>query len=287
MILQKLKQAAEDYLGEKVTEAVITVPAYFNDAQRQATKDAGKIAGLEVEAHRQRADRGGAGLRPRQEEGRDHRGLRLRRRHLRHLDPRGRRRRGRGQVHQRRHPPRRRRHRPARSSTGSLDEFKKDQGIDLGKDKMALQRLKEAAEKAKIELSTAHGDRDQPAVHHRRRLGPEAPATCTLTRAKLEQLIDDLVERSLGPCRQALKDAGVDAERDRRGGAGRRLDPHAGGPGAGQGVLRQGAAQGREPGRGRGHRRRRPGRRARAATSRTCCCSTSPRCRSASRPWAA
>ena len=113
MILQKLKQAAEDYLGEKVERAVITVPAYFNDAQRQATKDAGRIAGLDGRAPGQRAHRGGARLRPRQEEGRDDRRLRLRRRHLRHLDPRGRRGRGRGQGHQRRHPPRRRQHRPA------------------------------------------------------------------------------------------------------------------------------------------------------------------------------
>ena len=113
MILGKLKEAAEAYLGEKVTQAVITVPAYFNDSQRQATKDAGKIAGLEVDAHHQRADRGRAGLRARQEEGRDHRGLRLRRRHVRHLDPRSRRRRGRGEVDQRRHAPGRRQHRPA------------------------------------------------------------------------------------------------------------------------------------------------------------------------------
>ena len=114
MILQKLKTAAEDYLGEKVTDAVITVPAYFNDAQRQATKDAGKIAGPQRPAHRQRADRGGAGLRPRQEEGRNDRRLRLRRRHVRHLDPRGRRRRRRGEGDQRRHASRRRRPRSAR-----------------------------------------------------------------------------------------------------------------------------------------------------------------------------
>ena len=113
MILQKLKQAAEEYLGQPVSKAVITVPAYFNDAQRQATKDAGQIAGLEVDAHRQRADRGGARLRPRQEEGRDHRRLRLRRRHVRHLDPRSRRRRRRGQGDQRRHAPRRRQPRSA------------------------------------------------------------------------------------------------------------------------------------------------------------------------------
>ena len=107
----KLKKAAEDYLGEKVTEAVITVPAYFNDAQRQATKDAGRIAGPRRQAHRQRADGGGARLRPRQEEGRGHRRLRLRRRHVRHLDPRGRRQRRAGHLDQRRHAPRRRRHR--------------------------------------------------------------------------------------------------------------------------------------------------------------------------------
>ena len=110
-VLQKLKKAAEDYLGEKVTEAVITVPAYFNDAQRQATKDAGRIAGPRRQAHHQRADGGRARLRPRQEEERDHRRLRLRRRHVRHLDPRGRRQRRAGHLDQRRHAPRRRRHR--------------------------------------------------------------------------------------------------------------------------------------------------------------------------------
>ncbi len=106
MVLQKLKAAAEDYLGDKVEKAVITVPAYFNDAQRQATKDAGQIAGPRGAAPGQRAHRRGAGLRAGQEEGRDHRRLRLRRRHVRHLDPRGRRGRGRGEVDQRRHPPR-------------------------------------------------------------------------------------------------------------------------------------------------------------------------------------
>ena len=113
LVLQKMKQTAEDYLGEKVTEAVVTVPAYFNDSQRQATKDAGRIAGLERPAHHQRAHRGGARLRPRQEEGREDRRLRPRRRHVRHLDPRARRRRLRGQGHQRRHLPRRRGLRPA------------------------------------------------------------------------------------------------------------------------------------------------------------------------------
>jgi molecular chaperone DnaK len=103
------RRRAEAYLGETVEKAVITVPAYFNDSQRQATKDAGKIAGLEGQAHHQRADRGRAGLRPGQEEGREDRGLRPRRRHLRHLDPRRRGRRLRGARDQRRHAPRRRR----------------------------------------------------------------------------------------------------------------------------------------------------------------------------------
>jgi molecular chaperone DnaK len=101
MILQKLKNAAEEYLGTSVTKAVITVPAYFNDAQRQATKEAGKIAGPRGDAHRQRADGGCAGVRARQEEGRDDRRLRLRRRHIRHFDSRGGRRGRRGQGHER------------------------------------------------------------------------------------------------------------------------------------------------------------------------------------------
>ncbi len=113
MILQKMKQTAEDYLGETVTEAVITVPAYFNDAQRQATKDAGTHRRPGREAHHQRADRRRARLRAREEEGGEDRRLRSGRRHLRCLDPRARRGRVRGQVDQRRYPPGRRRLRPA------------------------------------------------------------------------------------------------------------------------------------------------------------------------------
>ena len=108
MILAKLKADAEAYLGETVTEAVITVPAYFNDSQRQATKDAGKIAGLDVQAHHQRTDRLRPGLRPGQEEERNHPGLRPGRRYLRCLHSGSGRRRDRGQVHQRRYPPGRR-----------------------------------------------------------------------------------------------------------------------------------------------------------------------------------
>jgi molecular chaperone DnaK (HSP70) len=117
-ILQKMKETAEAYLGEKVEQAVITVPAYFNDAQRQATKDAGKIAGLGA-AHHQRADCCRARLRPRQEDGiEDHRRVRPRRRHVRYFHPRDRRWRVRGEVDQRRYLPRRRgfRHAPRRLS---------------------------------------------------------------------------------------------------------------------------------------------------------------------------
>ena len=128
MVLQKLKQAAEDYLGEPVADAVITVPAYFNDSQRQATKDAGKIAGLERPAHHQRADGRGARLRPRQEEGRDHRGLRLRRRHLRHLRPRSGRGRRRSEVDQRRHASWRRRSRRPHHSSGSPTSSRRARG---------------------------------------------------------------------------------------------------------------------------------------------------------------
>ena len=109
MMLRKLKESAEAYLGHKVNKAVITVPAYFNDAQRQATKDAGQIAGLEVARIINEPTAAVAGLRAGQEEGREDRRLRPRRRHVRHLDPRGGRRRVPGDQHQRRHAPRRRR----------------------------------------------------------------------------------------------------------------------------------------------------------------------------------
>ena len=99
MVLQKLKEAAEDYLGEKVTEAVITTPAYFNDSQRQATKDAGQIAGLDVKRIINVTHRRSPGLRPRQENRRNHRRLRLRRRHLRHFHPGRRRQRRGGESH--------------------------------------------------------------------------------------------------------------------------------------------------------------------------------------------
>ena len=165
MILQKLKQAAEDYLGQTVTKAVITVPAYFNDAQRQATKDAGQIAGLEVMriVNEPTAAALAYGLDKKKDETiavYDFGGGTF---DISILEV------GEGVVE-------------VKATNGDthlggdnidqriidwiIDEFKKDEGIDLGKDRMALQRLKEAAEKAKIELSTRDGDRDQPAVHH-------------------------------------------------------------------------------------------------------------------------
>jgi molecular chaperone DnaK len=156
MILQKMKQTAEDYLGHSVSKAVITVPAYFNDAQRQATKDAGKIAGLEVlriineptaaalaygldknKKKTRRSPSSTSAAAPTTSRSSNWSGRAP----------------VRGEVDQRRHPPGRRRLRPA-VIDWLVAEFKKDQGIDLSKDPMALQRLKEAAEKAKMELSS-------------------------------------------------------------------------------------------------------------------------------------
>ena len=208
MVLTKMKQTAEDYLGEKVTEAVITVPAYFNDAQRQATKDAGTDRRAQRAAHHQRAHRGRPGLRPGQKEGRAHRRLRPGRRHLRHLHPGDRRRRLRGQVHQRRHPPGRRRLRPAHHGLAGR-RVPREQGIDLGKDRMALQRLKEAAEKAKSELSTAlETDINLPFITADAS-GPKH-LHIRLSRAKLESLMAELIDRTEAPCLKALKDAGLE-----------------------------------------------------------------------------
>ena len=208
MILQKMKQTAEDYLGEKVTEAVITVPAYFNDSQRQATKDAGRIAGLEVKRiineptaaalayglDKKKADMkvavydlGGGTF------------------DISILDL------GDGVFE-------------VKSTNGDThlggddfdqkiidwlaDEFKNEQGVDLRNDPMALQRLKEAAEKAKIELSsTASTDISLPYITADQS-GPKH-LNMTLSRAKFEQLCEDLFRRSMEPCKAALKDAGL------------------------------------------------------------------------------
>ena len=208
-ILQKMKETAESYLGESVTQAVITVPAYFNDAQRQATKDAGKIAGLEV-------------LRIINEPTAAALAYGLDRKESRtiavydlgggtfditilEIDD------GLFEV---------------KSTNGDTflggedfdmrivqylaDEFKKEHGADLTLDKMALQRLKEAAEKAKIELSSSsQTEINQPFISMDKNSGQPLHLVAKLTRAKLESLVDDLIKRSIKPCKDALKDAGL------------------------------------------------------------------------------
>jgi len=208
MVLQKLKQAAEDYLGEKVTDAVVTVPAYFNDAQRQATKDAGKIAGLNVLRiiNEPTAAALAYGLDKKKDETiavYDFGGGTF---DISVLEV------GEGVVE-------------VKATNGDthlggddLDdriiewltaEFKKAEGIDLSKDRMALQRLKEAAEKAKIELSTAMETELNLPFVTADQTGPRH-LQMKLTRAKLEQLVDDLLQRTMAPVKQALADAGVD-----------------------------------------------------------------------------
>ncbi len=206
MILQKLKAAAESQLGGEVTAAVITVPAYFNDAQRQATKDAGQIAGLDVKRiiNEPTAAALAYGLDKKEDQKiavYDFGGGTF---DISILEV------GENVVE-------------VKATSGdshlggdNLDqrvidyliaEFKKDQGLDLSKDSMALQRLREAAEKAKHELSTAQStDINLPYITADQS-GPKH-LTLKLTRAKFEQLIEDLVERSLGPCRQAISDSG-------------------------------------------------------------------------------
>ena len=211
-ILQKMKETAESYLGEDVTQAVITVPAYFNDAQRQATKDAGKIAGLEV-------------LRIINEPTAAALAYGLDKKETKtiavydlgggtfdvtilEIDD------GLFEV---------------KSTNGDTflggedfdmrivnylaDEFKKENGVDLTKDKMALQRLKEAAEKAKIELSsTSQTEVNQPFISMDGSTGQPLHLVMKLTRAKLESLVGDLIKASLKPCKAAMKDAGLSAD---------------------------------------------------------------------------
>ncbi len=209
MILQKLKTDAEAYLGDKVTEAVITVPAYFNDAQRQATKDAGKIAGLEVLRiiNEPTAASLAYGLDKKQDETIAVYDLGGGTFDISILEL------GEGTFQ-------------VKSTNGDThlggddfdqrvmdwlcDEFKKDQGIDLRQDKMALQRLKEASEKAKCELSTVQQTEVNLPFVTADASGPKH-LSITLTRAKLEQLVMDLVEKTIGPCKQALTDAGKTA----------------------------------------------------------------------------
>ncbi|MCL2180079.1 MAG: molecular chaperone DnaK [Treponema sp.] len=211
-VLQKMKQTAEDYLGEAVTEAVITVPAYFNDAQRQATKDAGKIAGLDVkriineptaaslafgfnkDSKKDKIiavyDLGGGTFdvsilelgdgvfEVKATNGDTHLG---------------------GDDFDR------------RVMEWLIAEFKKDSGIDLGQDRMALQRLREAAEKAKIELSSMQTTEINLPFITADQSGPKHLQK-SLTRAKFEQMVEDLLERSKEPCKKALADAGLNAD---------------------------------------------------------------------------
>jgi len=209
MTLQKMKETAEAYLGEKVEQAVITVPAYFNDAQRQATKDAGKIAGLDVLRIINEPTAAALAYGLDKKDGKtiavydlgggtfDVSILEI----------------GDGVFE-------------VKSTNGDTflggedfdmrlvhylaDEFKKDQGIDLKNDKLALQRLKEAAEKAKIELSSAQQTEINLPFITADQSGPKH-LTMKLTRAKFEQLVDDLVKRTIEPCKAALKDAGLSA----------------------------------------------------------------------------
>jgi molecular chaperone DnaK len=208
MILQKMKQTAEDYLGYSVDKAVITVPAYFNDAQRQATKDAGKIAGLEVLRiiNEPTAAALAYGLDKKKEEKiavfdlgggtYDISVLELAEGVFEVKSTNGDTHLGGDDFDQ-------------RLIDWLVTEFKKDQGIDLSKDAMALQRLKEGAEKAKMELSsTQQTDINLPFITADAS-GPKH-LNVSLTRAKFEQLVDDLIKRTIPPMQQALKDAGLD-----------------------------------------------------------------------------
>jgi molecular chaperone DnaK len=207
MILQKLKQAAEDYLGEPVTEAVITVPAYFDDSQRQATKDAGRIAGLNVLRiiNEPTAASLAYGMDKKKEEKIAVYDLGGGTFDISILEI------GEGVIE-------------VKSTNGNtylggddfdlriidwmVEEFKKDQGIDLKNDKMALQRLKEAAEKAKIELSTATETEVNLPFVTADATGPKH-LLMKLSRSKLEQLVGDLIENTIGPCKNALSDANL------------------------------------------------------------------------------
>ncbi len=210
MILQKLKAAAEDYMGGSVEKAVITVPAYFNDAQRQATKDGGQIAGLEVVrlVNEPTAAALAYGLDKKTDETIavfDFGGGTF---DISILEV------GEGVVE-------------VKSTNGDthlggddidqliidwlVDEFRKDQGVDLSKDRMALQRLKEAGEKAKIELSSAMETEINLPFITADASGPKHLAI-RLTRAKFEQMVEPLVKRTIAPCQQALKDAGLEAK---------------------------------------------------------------------------
>ena len=207
LILQKLKEAAEDYLGEKVTEAVITVPAYFNDAQRQATKDAGKIAGLDVKRiiNEPTAAALAYGMDKKQDQliavydfgggTFDISVLEIGENIVEVKSTNGDTHLGGDNIDQ-------------RLIEWIVQEFKKDQGIDLSRDKMSIQRLKEAAEKAKIELSTTQETEINLPFITADASGPKH-LVMKLSRSKLEQLVAEIIDRSIAPCKQAIADAGI------------------------------------------------------------------------------
>ena len=239
-ILQKMKETAEAHLGQKVEQAVITVPAYFNDAQRQATKDAGKIAGLDVLRIINEPTAAALAYGLEKKEGKtiavydlgggtfDISILEI----------------GDGVFE-------------VKSTNGDTflggedfdmrivdylaNEFKKESGIDLRGDKLALQRLKEAAEKAKIELSsTTQTEINLPFITADKS-GPKH-LTMKLTRAKLESLVDDLIQKTIGPCAECAEGRRLEGRRDRGSGAGRRHDAHAESGRDGEDLLRPRAA---------------------------------------------
>jgi molecular chaperone DnaK len=214
-VLRKMKKTAEDYLGEEVTEAVITVPAYFNDSQRQATKDAGRIAGLEVKRIINEPTAAALAFGMDKKEGD---------RKIAVYDLGG----GTFDISIIEIAEVEGEHQFEVLSTNGdtflggedfdqrlvdyiIDEFKKDQGVDLGKDVLALQRLKTAAEKAKKELSSSQQtDINEPFIAFDPATGPKH-LTMKITRAKFESLVEELIERTIEPCRIAIKDAGVKA----------------------------------------------------------------------------
>ena len=289
-VLMKMKKTAEDYLGEPVTEAVITVPAYFNDSQRQATKDAGRIAGLEVKRIINEPTAAALAFGMDKQEGD---------RKIAVYDLGG----GTFDIsiidiaeiegeHQF----------EVMSTNGDtflggedfdmrvidylVEEFKKESGIDLRKDMLALQRLKDAAEKAKIELSSAQQTEVNLPYITADASGPKHLAV-KITRAKLESLVEDLIARTIEPCKIAMKDAGVSASdiADVILVGGQTRMPLV--QEKVKGILRQGSAQGREPGRSRGRRRRDPGRRAARRSEGRAAAGRDPVVAWVSKPWAA
>ncbi len=266
MILQKLKADAEAYLGETVSSAVITVPAYFTDSQRQATKDAGKIAGLDVKRiiNEPTAAALSYGIDKDQEQKImvydlgggtfDVSILEMGDGVQEVLATAGNNRLGGDDFDK-------------RVMDWMTDEFKKENGIDLSGDKMAMQRLKEAAEKAKIELSGVTSTQINLPFITADATGPKH-LDMTLTRAKFNELTADLVEKTIGPVQAGAFRRGPLLQRHQQDPAGRRFLAYAGRAGRRQEAYRQGTVQGHQPGRVRRHRRGDSGRRARRRSRR-------------------